>query len=103
MLFRSNKSGIKLKELEETETTSTTFRRRRIAQFDMNQFTRSINMNGITHLAVTFLDYLGKENRDARQLHDLNDRGRSFLDALGTKPSLVSCGFDHKYIIDNRG
>ena len=98
----NEKSGIGIQELEATETTSTTFRRRRIANFEMEQFRKTIKNNGITHIAFTFMDYFSEKNRKARSLSDLTEDAQDFITSVAT-PDIVSCGFDHKHIIDNRG
>ena len=54
------RSGIPLDELmKRTETTTTTKRERRIAEFDWVQFKDSVQLNGPTDIALTFVDYLG--------------------------------------------
>lgn len=101
-----DRSGVNMDELEATETTSTTFRRRRIAEFDVDLFNKTIKRNGITHVALTFLDYFGIGNRKARKVSDLNEDAQEFLDYLknhNVSPALLSCGFDHNLIIDDRG
>src|SRR5262249_48667988 len=59
----SERSGIKLSELEKTETTSTTKRRRRISEFDWTLFRRAVFLNAPTDVALTFADYFDQANR----------------------------------------
>ena len=51
------RSRIPLDELKRTETTTTTKRARRIAEFDWVQLKDSVQLNGPTDIALTFVDY----------------------------------------------
>ena len=59
------RSGIPLEELEKNERTTTTDRPRRIAEFDWLQFRDSVQLNGPTDIALTFVDYFDVGNRKA--------------------------------------
>jgi adenylosuccinate synthase len=52
----ASRSGIPIDELRTTETTTTTKRQRRIAEFDWLQLRRSTLLNGPTDIALTFVD-----------------------------------------------
>ncbi len=73
----AERSDIPLKELKETERTTTTDRLRRIAEFDWEQLKRSVQLNGPTDIALTFVDYFTIKNRDAYRFEQLS---------LGSKP-----------------
>jgi Adenylosuccinate synthetase len=67
----AERSGIPIGELKETETTTTTKRQRRLAEFDWAQFQRSVFSNGPTDIALTFVDYLDIKNREAYRFEQL--------------------------------
>ena len=100
------RSNILLEELERTETTTTTNRRRRIAEFDWEQFRDSVQLNGPTDIALTFVDYLGIKNRSAFRFEQLNEETIRFVEELervsGRPVSLLSTDFNWRNIIDRR-
>src|SRR5258708_13390849 len=68
----SKRSKIPSSELKQTETTSTTHRPRKIAEFDWVQLLRNATLNDPTDIALTFVDYLDIRTRPAhryKQLH----------------------------------
>lgn len=94
----SERSGIPMEELQKTETTSTTKRRRRVGEFDWNMMDRSMFLNAPTNVVITFADYLGIENRNAECLEDLNDKVINMISDIenrypDTMVSHVSVGF----------
>jgi len=102
----SRRSGIDLEDLQRTELTSTTRRKRRIAEFDWSQFRRSIVLNGPTDIALTFVDYLSVRNREAYRYEQLESSTLRFIEELekvgGLPVSLISTAFSHRNIIDRR-
>jgi adenylosuccinate synthase len=102
----SRRSGIPLKELEKTERTSTTNRRRRIAEFDWAQLRRSLLLNGPTDIALTFADYLGVQNRKAFRYEQLSEETLRFVEEVekvsGVPVSLISTAFNERNVIDRR-
>lgn len=102
----SEQSKIPLAELEKTETTSTTKRRRRIAEFDWHQFQRSAMLNGPTDIALTFADYFSIKNRQAYRYEELTEETLRFVEELervaGVPASLISTDFSERNIIDRR-
>ena len=102
----SARSGIPLDELKLTEKTTTTERQRRIAEFDWEQFRDSVQFNGPTDIALTFVDYLGKKNGLAYRFERLNGETIRFVEELervsGRPVSLLSTGFNWRNIIDRR-
>ena len=102
----ANRSGISLKELEKTERTTTTNRQRRIAEFDWEQFKRSVQLNGPTDIALTFVDYLNINNRDAYRFEQLDEYTLRFVEEVervsGRPVTLLSTAFDWRNVIDRR-
>lgn len=102
----SRRSRIPLEELKKTETTSTTHRPRRIAEFDWAQLRRSLLLNGPTDIALTFADYFGIENRKAYRYEQLNAETLRFIEETekvsGIPVSMISTAFNERNIIDRR-
>lgn len=100
------RSKIPLDELERVETTTTTKRKRRIAEFDWVQFKDSVQLNGPTDVALTFVDYLGVENREAYRFEQLTEETISFVEEIervsGRPVSMLSTDFDWRNVIDRR-
>lgn len=102
----SKRSGIPLNELKKNETTTTTRRERRIAEFDWVQFRDSVQLNGPTDIALTFVDYFGIENRKAYRFEQLTPETISFVEEIervsGRSVSLLSTDFSWRNVIDRR-
>ncbi|SFT97582.1 adenylosuccinate synthetase [Paraburkholderia aspalathi] len=102
----AQRSGILLEELKRTETTSTTHRPRRIAEFDWAQLRRSLVLNGPTDIALTFADYFGVDNRKAYRYEQLNAETLRFIEEAekvsGVPVSMISTAFNERNIIDRR-
>ena len=64
----SKRSGIPRSQLEDKEKTSTTHRRRRVAEFDWELLRRASALNGPTDVALAFADYLNRENENAQTI-----------------------------------
>lgn len=100
------RSGIPLDELRRIETTTTTNRRRRIAEFDWEQFRDSVQLNGPTDIALTFVDYFDKENRHAFRFEQLSEETIRFVEEIervsGRPVSLLSTNFGWRNVIDRR-
>ncbi len=94
-------------KLRRSERTSTTDKLRRVGEFEWDLLRRSALLNGPTDIALTFVDYLGKQNRDARRFDQLSQGALLFIDEVervaGAQVSLVSTGFDRRpAIVDRR-
>jgi adenylosuccinate synthase len=63
-------------------------------------------LNGPTDIALTFVDYLSKENRKARRFEQLTEGTLEFIEEVervsGVTVSLISTRFDWRNIIDRR-
>lgn len=94
-------------KLRSSERTSTTDKLRRVGEFEWDLLRRSALLNGPTDVALTFVDYLGKQNRDARRFDQLSQDALLFIEEVervaGAQVSLVSTGFDKRpAIVDRR-
>ena len=102
----SKRSGIPLRQLEDTEKTSTTHRRRRVAEFDWELLRRASALNGPTDVALAFVDYLNRKNENARRYEQLDVPTINFIEELqrvaAAPVSLISTRFDFRSIIDRR-
>ena len=102
----SERAGIPLEELERTERTSTTDRRRRIAEFDWGLLRKASLLNRPSDIALTFSDYLTIKNRAAKRFEQLAPDTINFIQEVervsGGRVSLISTGFNPRSIIDRR-
>lgn len=102
----SQRSRIPLAQLQKTEKTTTTDRKRRVAEFDWAQLRRTSALNGPTDLGLTFVDYLNRKNEKARRYEQLDPDTKQFIEEVervGAAPvSLISTRFDFRSIIDRR-
>jgi len=102
----SRQSNVPLSELRRTEKTSTTDRKRRVAEFDWELLRRAASLNGPTDVALTFSDYLSVKNRDARRFEQLSEETIRFIEEIervaGAPVSLISTRFHSRSIIDRR-
>jgi adenylosuccinate synthase len=102
----SNRSKIPLEELQQTEKTTTTDRRRRVAEFEWSLLRKAVVLNCPSDVALTFVDYLTIKNRDARRFEQLEESTIRFINEVehvaGAPVSLISTRFDYRSIIDRR-
>lgn len=102
----SERSGIPLDELEKTERTSTTNRKRRIGEFDWELLRNASLLNRPTDIALTFTDYLTVDNRAAKRFEQLHADTINFIEEIeqvsDARVSLIGTGFNHRSIIDRR-
>ncbi len=102
----ARRSGIDIGDLKKTETTTTTKRQRRLAEFDWEQLRRSTLLNGPTDIALTFVDYLSKANRDAFRFDQLQPKTMRIIEEIervsGVPVSLISTNFNWRNVIDRR-
>ena len=100
------RSGIDIAELKKTETTTTTKKQRRLAEFDWEQLHRSTMLNGPTDIALTFVDYLNRANREAYRFEQLKLESVQFIEEVervsGVAVSLISTNFNWRNVIDRR-
>ena len=102
----ADRSGIDLKELEITEKTSTTKRKRRVAEFDWVLLRKAASLNAPTDIALTFADYVSVQNRNARRFEQLIPETIRFIQEIertaAAPVSLISTRFHSRSIIDRR-
>jgi len=102
----ARRSGIHQDELEKTERGSVSHRQRRIAEFDWALLRRSVELNGATDIALTFVDYLSVDNRAAQRYDQLTDETIRFIEEVervsGVPVSLITTRFDARSVIDRR-
>src|SRR3989441_6747851 len=102
----AKRSGKDSEELERTEITSTTRRKRRIGEFDWVLLRRAALLNGPTDIALTFTDYLSARNEKAKRFEQLEPETISFIHEVervaGARVSLIATGFSARSIIDRR-
>jgi adenylosuccinate synthase len=102
----AKRSGIDLEELNKTETTSTTKRKRRIGEFDWALLRKAASLNAPTDIALTFADYVSIKNRDARRFEQLTPETIQFIQEIervsAAPVSLISTRFHSRSIIDRR-
>lgn len=102
----SRRSGIPVGKLRKAEKTSTTKRRRRVAEFDWRLLRKVASLNGPTDIALTFADYLTKRNQAARRFEQLDSLTIRFVEEVekvaAAPVSLISTRFAYRSIIDRR-
>ena len=102
----SRRSGISAYQLRKAERTSTTKRRRRVAEFDWTLLRKAASLNGPTDIALTFADYLAKANQRARRYEQLDPATIRFVEEVervaAAPVSLISVRFAYRSIIDRR-
>lgn len=102
----SKRSGIPKSELLEHELGSRSGRRRRVGEFDWEMLRRSCHLNSPTDVALTFVDYFDKKNRDAIRFDQLTPDTIKFVEDVeivtGVPCSLIANRFDYKCVIDRR-
>lgn len=102
----AQRSGVPIEELESSERTSTTKRRRRVAEFDWTLLRRAASLNGPTDIALTFVDYLSIKNREARRFEQLTPETIRFIEEVervaSAPVSLIATRFHSRSIIDRR-
>lgn len=102
----ASRSGKNAQQLINNEKTTTTNRKRRIAEFSWKLFRRACELNSPTDIALTFADYISVKNEKARRYDQLTFESQQFIEELercsGVKVSLISTCFDYRAIIDRR-
>ena len=98
---RSGVAGTKTAEL-----SSVTRQERRVAEFDWSMLRRSAELNSATDIALTFADYISKDNRTAYRYEQLTPKTLQFVEEVesvsGAVASLIATAFSERNIIDRR-
>jgi len=102
----ARRSGLSAASLRKVERGTVSGKRRRVAEFDWVMLRKAAQLNGPTDIALTFVDYLHKDNRDARRFDRLHPDTIQFIDEVervaGAPVSLISTRFHPRSIIDRR-
>ncbi len=102
----SRRSGVPIEELTVTELTSTTKKKRRVAEFDWTLLRKAASLNSPTDIALTFADYITIKNRQAHRFEQLSPETLRFIEEIervaGAPVSLITTKFDYRGIIDRR-
>ena len=102
----ADRSGHDADDLRKRELTSTTKRQRRVSEFDWGLLRRAASLNAPTDIALTFVDYIAKENEKARRFEQLTPDTIRFIEEVervaAAPVSLVSTRFHSRGIIDRR-
>lgn len=102
----ATRCGLAVEELERIEITSTTRRKRRIAEFDWVLLRKAATLNAPTDIALTFADYISSQNREARRFDQLTPVTIRFIEEVervaSAPVSLISTRFHSRSIIDRR-
>jgi adenylosuccinate synthase len=102
----ARRAGLDVDQLRGAERTSTTDRKRRVAEFDWQLLRKAAFLNSPTDIALTFADYLSKDNMIAKRFDQLNDDTIRFIqevERVALAPvTLISTGFNSRSIIDRR-
>jgi adenylosuccinate synthase len=102
----SRRAGLDPEEVARREITSTTRRRRRVGEFDWEQFRHACALNAPTDIVLTFADYIRIENRLARRFEQLTTETIRFVEELEmvahAPVSLINTRFDPRSVIDRR-
>jgi adenylosuccinate synthase len=102
----ARRANLDPQNVESAEITSTTKRRRRVGEFEWDQFRKACALNAPTDLAVTFADYISADNRNARRYEQLTADTIQWIEELErvahAPASLISTRFSERAIIDRR-
>ena len=103
-----DRAGFERDVLKNREFTSTTDRQRRVGEFEWTLLRSSALINGPTDIALTFVDYICRDNVKARRFEQLTEETIYFVEEVervaGAPVSLISTRFQHpeRSIIDRR-
>ena len=102
----ADRAGLDPAELEAGERTTTTNRRRRVAEFNWLLLRQASALNGPTDIALSFADHMCASNRAARRFDQLESTTIQFIEEIervaGAPVSLIATRFDYRNIIDRR-
>ncbi len=102
----ARRAGLDAAEVASREITSTTKRKRRVGEFDWEQFRHACALNAPTDIVLTFADYIRIDNRRARRFEQLTADTIKFIEELEmvahAPVSLINTRFDPRSVIDRR-
>ena len=104
----ARRSGQNARQLWKQELSSTSKRLRRVAEFNWTQLRTAASLNGPTDIALSFTDYIARDNQRARRFEQLTQGTIRFIEEIervaSAPVSLVVTRFRHpeRSIIDRR-
>jgi adenylosuccinate synthase len=102
----SRRSGVPMEIIRATERTTTTGRERRVSEFDWHLLRVAATLNAPTDIALSFVDYISKDNGRAMRFEQLTPETIRFIEEIERVASapvtLVSTGFSRRSVIDRR-
>lgn len=102
----ARRSGLPVDDLLRVEKGSRSGKQRRVAEFDWDLLRRAAELNGATDIALTFADYLDKNNAEAQRYDQLTAATIMFVEEVervaGVPVSLITTRFAQRGIIDRR-
>jgi adenylosuccinate synthase len=102
----ADRSGYDVEDLRGTERGSVSGTKRRVAEFNWHQVRRAAEVNGATDIALTFADYIDRDNVNARRYNQLSGESIQFIEDVervaGAPVSLIATRFDVRSVIDRR-
>lgn len=102
----AKRAGLNADQLRGSEHGSVTRRERRVAEFDWELLHAASELNGATDIALTFADYLTRDNAHARRFDQLTSETIHFIEEVervsNARVSLIGTGFDRRSMIDRR-
>jgi adenylosuccinate synthase len=102
----AERAGLDPDVLRGSEHGSVTRKERRVAEFDWDLLQTASELNGATDIALTFADYLTRDNAHARRFDQLTAETIHFIEEVervsNARVSLIGTGFDRRSMIDRR-
>jgi adenylosuccinate synthase len=100
------RAGFRRGKIAAHEVGSVSGNPRRVAEFDWVLLRKSASLNAPTDIALTFADYLDRENVNARRFEQLTEPTIRFIEELervsAAPVTLISTRFHERSIIDRR-
>jgi adenylosuccinate synthase len=92
--------------LSKHEVGSVSGNLRRVGEFDWALLRKAASLNAPTDIALTFTDYINRENEKARRFEQLTEPTIRFIEEIervaAAPVTLISTCFDERSIIDRR-
>lgn len=100
------RAGFKRGIISKLEVGSVSGNQRRVGEFDWALLRKAASLNAPTDVALTFADYLSKENTEARRFEQLTTPTIRFIEEVervaAAPVTLISTRFHERSIIDRR-
>lgn len=100
------RAGFKKGSIEKLEVGSVSGKPRRVGEFDWTLLRKAATLNAPTDIALTFADYIDKENTKARRFERLTTETIRFIEEVervaAAPVTLISTRFHERSIIDRR-